>query len=110
MGTDDLKAAFEAESGQSLDRFFDGWIYGSALPRIKVQYHVEGHELAVHVEQLGDVFDIPVVLSVEYADRSQAAIVVPVRDRAVDRRLPLSATIRSVEISRDEGVLADFVN
>jgi hypothetical protein len=110
VGTDELKAAFEAESGQSLDRFFDAWIYGSAIPRIKVQYRVEGNDLVVHVEQLGDIFDIPVVLSVEYADRSRASIVVPVRDRAVDRRFPLSAAIRNVEINRDDGVLAEFAN
>jgi hypothetical protein len=110
VGTDDLKNAFEAESGQSLDRFFEQWIYGSATPKIKIQYRVDGTELAVHVDQLGDIFDIPVVLSVEYADRSRATIVVPVRERAVDRRFPLSAAIRNVEVSRDDGVLADFAN
>jgi hypothetical protein len=109
VGTDELKAAFEAESGQSLDRFFDQWIYGSAIPRIKVQYRVDGNELAVHVDQLGDPFDIPVVLSVEYVDRSRTNLIVPVTERSVDRRFPLSAAVRSVEVSRDDGVLAEIV-
>jgi hypothetical protein len=108
VGTDELKAAFEAESGQSLDRFFDQWIYGSAIPRVKVQYRVEGSELAVHIDQLGEAFDIPVVLSVEYADRSRANLVVPVTERSVDRRFPLSAAIRSVEVNKDDAILADI--
>src|SRR5204863_8094214 len=36
VGTDQLREAFEAESGRSLDRFFNQWIYGSTLPRLKV--------------------------------------------------------------------------
>jgi aminopeptidase N len=108
VGTDELKAAFEAESGQSLDRFFDQWIYGSTIPRVKVQYRVDGSELAVHVDQLGDAFDIPVVLSVEYADRSRVNLIVPVTERSVDRRFPLSAAVRSVEVNKDEAILADI--
>jgi hypothetical protein len=109
VGTDELKAAFEAESGQSLDRFFEQWIYGSVIPKIKVQYRVDGNELVVHIDQLGDAFDIPVVLSVEYADRSRTSLIVPVTERSVDRRFPLSAAVRNVEVSRDDGVLAEIL-
>jgi aminopeptidase N len=110
VGTDELRAAFETEAGRSLDRFFDQWIYGSALPRLKVSYHVVDNELAVHVDQLGEVFDVPVTLTVEYADRTKADIVVAVTDRAVDRRIPLSGPVRRVDINTDDGVLADFAN
>jgi hypothetical protein len=110
VGTDELKKAFEAESGRSLDRFFDAWIYGSTIPRLKVQYRVDGNELAVHIDQLTDIFDLPVVLTVEYTDRSKSNLVIPVSERAVDRRFPLSTTIRSVEINREDGGLADFAN
>lgn len=110
VGTDQLQEAFEAESGRSLDRFFNQWIYGSTLPRVKVQYRIEGAELAVHVEQLGEMFEIPIVLSVEFADRSKTNLVLDVSERSTDHRFPLSAPIRSVEINKDDGVLADFVN
>ncbi len=40
-GTEDVKAAFEAESGRDLDRYFDRWIYGSSLPRLKFSYTTE---------------------------------------------------------------------
>jgi len=109
-GTEDLKAAFEAEAGRPLDLFFDGWIYGSALPRLKVQYHVEGNELAVHVEQLAGVFEVPVTLTIEYADRTKTDVVVAVAEQAVERRIPLSGAVRRVEINKDEGVLAEFTN
>jgi len=110
VGTDELKSAFEAESGRSLDRFFDQWIYGSMLPRLKVQYRVEGSDLAVHIEQLSEIFEIPVVLTVEFADRSKTNLVIPVGERTLDRRFPLSAAVRSVEINKDDGGLAEFVN
>ncbi len=110
VGTDELQAAFEAESGRSLERFFNQWIYGSTLPRVKVQYRVEGSELAVHVEQLGETFELPIVLTVEFADRSKTTLVLPISDRIADRRFPLSAPIRSVEINKEDGGLAEFAN
>ncbi|HUK36223.1 MAG TPA: M1 family aminopeptidase, partial [Vicinamibacterales bacterium] len=109
VGTDELKEAFEAEAGRSLDRFFEAWIYGSAIPRLKVQYRIDGKQLAVHVDQLGDTFEVPLVLTVEYMDRSKTTLVIPVTDRTLDRRFPLSATIRNVEINRDEGGPAEIV-
>jgi hypothetical protein len=54
------------------------------------------------------VFELPLVLTVEYTDRSKTDLVVPVSEQAVDRRFALSAAIRSVEINKDEGVLAEF--
>ena len=39
--------AMETAAGRPLDRFFDQWIYGSTLPRLKVSYRVEGAEVVV---------------------------------------------------------------
>ena len=33
-GTDDVRAAFEKESGRDLARFFNAWIYGSGTPEV----------------------------------------------------------------------------
>ena len=38
-GTDDLERAMEAESGRVLDRFFERWIYGTDIPRIRYSSH-----------------------------------------------------------------------
>jgi hypothetical protein len=109
VGTDEFKQAVEIASGRPLDRFFDQWIHGSTLPRLKVNYHVEGSELAVHIEQLGEVFDVPVTLTLEYADKKKTDVVIAVTEQAVDRRLPLAGPLQDVEINRDDGTLAEFV-
>jgi hypothetical protein len=109
VGTDEFKQAIEIASGRSLDRFFDQWIHGSTLPRLKVSYQVEGSELAVHVEQLGEVFDVPVTLTLQYADKKKTDVVIAVTEPAVDRRLPLAGALQDVEINKDDGTLAEFV-
>jgi Peptidase family M1 domain len=108
VGTDELRQAFEAESGRPLDRFFDRWIYGSTLPRLKVAYRVEGGELAVHVDELGEVFDVPVTLTVEYADRTKATVVVVADGPVTDRRLLLAGPVRRVDLDKDDGTLAEI--
>jgi aminopeptidase N len=109
--TDGLRRAMEAESGQKLDRFFDRWIYGSTLPRVKFTSRVEhapaGDELVLHFEQIGEVFDIPVTVAVQYADR-RVNVVVPVTEQTVDMRVPLAGVLRSVEMSKDDGTLAEI--
>src|SRR5262249_7034690 len=95
VGTDQLQQAFEAEAGRSLNVFFDKWIYGSTLPHLKVSYKVEGTELVVHAEQIGEVFEVPLPFSVELADRSKTTVVVAVTGQTVDRRVPLSGTPRN---------------
>jgi aminopeptidase N len=108
VGTDDLRKAFEAETGRPLDRFFDQWIYGSTLPHLKVQYRVEGTELAVHVDQIGDVFEVPVTLTLQYTGGRKTDVVVAVRDQSTDQRIPLDTTLQSVAINKDDGILAEI--
>ena len=110
-GTDDLRRAMEAESGQTLVRFFDRWIYGSTLPRLKfasrVEHGANGDQLVLHFDQIGDIFDIPVTIAVQYADRHTVNVVVPVTDRIAEVRVPLAGVLRSVEVSKDDGTLAE---
>jgi hypothetical protein len=41
VGTDDVQKAFEAESGQSLGRFFERWILESGIPQVTANYAIE---------------------------------------------------------------------
>ena len=108
-GTEDFRAAMEAATGQSLQRFFDRWIYGATLPRLKFSYSVDGGAVALRVEQLGDeVFDLPLVVSLQYSDRKPVEIVIPVNDRTVEKRVPLTGTLRGVDISKDGATLAEI--
>ena len=51
--TSDLRRAMEEASGQDLERFFDRWVYGRAVPQVKVRYRWDpaAKKALVHVEQ-----------------------------------------------------------
>lgn len=111
-GSDDLRLALEKESGRSLERFFEQWIYGDAVPRLSFSYRVEsgagGQQAALHFEQLGTAFDLPVTVTLGYTDRRETRIVVPVTESIVDVRVPLDGTLRAAEVSRED-TMADLV-
>jgi Peptidase family M1 domain len=109
VGTDDFRAAMEKEAGKPLERFFQQWIAGSAIPRIKLGYRVEGTDVVVRVDQIGEVFDIPVTVTLEYSDRKPVDVMIPVTEQTVERRVPLAGVLRGVEISKDDGMLAEVV-
>ncbi len=110
-GTDQLRQAMEREAGRPLDRFFERWIYGSSLPRVTFSYRIDstpaGQDLVVRFEQMGEVFDLPLTVTVQYADRRSVDTVVAVTEPSVETRIPLEGALRSVDISRDDGTLAD---
>jgi hypothetical protein len=106
-GTDDLQRTMEAESGRSLARFFERWIYGAALPRLRYETALREGELTVRFEQLGElVFDFPITVTITYADGREQDVVVPVLDKLVEQRIPTLGTVKQVQINRDSGALA----
>jgi aminopeptidase N len=109
-GTEDLRAIFEAETQQPLERFFAGWIYGQEIPRIRFDWHIDGREAVLRFDQLGDeVFVVPVTVSLQFGDRSTREETIVVDYKKVDVRLPFTGTLRSIEVNRDEAALAEFV-
>jgi aminopeptidase N len=107
-GTNDFRAAMEKASGRSLERFFDRWIFGSRLPEVRFSSRVAGNELHVRFEQKGDVFDLPITVTIMYADGSSQDAIVVVADREVQRTIPLKGPVRSVDVNRDGGALAEI--
>lgn len=107
-GTEDVQAAFEAASGRPLGRFFDRWIRGARLPRIRVSQSVTPLEAVLVFEQLDEVFDLPVTVTLVYADGRSQDVVVPVTEARVERRIPLDGPVRQVRINRDSAALAVF--
>jgi Peptidase family M1 domain len=108
-GTEDLRAAMEKETGQSLERFFERWIYGSTLPKLKVDYRVEGTNVVLRVEQIGELFDVPLTIALQYSDRKPVEVLVPVTDRTVEQRVPLTGVLRGIDVSKDDGTMAEIV-
>jgi hypothetical protein len=107
-GTDDLRVAMEkAAGGRSLARFFDRWIYSDGIPTLRFTYAVDSSALRMHFEQKGEVYDVPVTVTIGYADGTSEDLVVAVTDKAVDERFPLKKPFRSVDVNRDAGALAE---
>ena len=107
-GTEDLQRAMEAETGQSLERFFERWIYASGLPRVRYTTSVDAQEVVVRFEQPpADVYDVPVTVTLQYSDKS-VDHVVPITDAVVEKRFPLAGSLRNVEINGDHGALGTF--
>ena len=109
VGTEDFRGAMEYASGRPLERFFQQWIYGSTIPRVKVGYRVEGTDVVLRVEQVGEVFDVPVTIVLQYADRRNTDVVVRATEQVVEQRVPLTGTLRGIEVSKDDGTLAEIV-
>ncbi|PYR39806.1 MAG: hypothetical protein DMF93_12835 [Acidobacteria bacterium] len=108
-GTDDFRQAMEQESGRPLRRFFDRWIYDSTLPKLKVGYRLDGSDVVLRVDQIGDLFDLPVTITLQYADRKPVDVVVRVSEQTVEQRVPLAGVLRGIEVSKDDGTLAEIV-
>lgn len=108
--TDDLRAVMEAETPMRLGRFFEKWIRGSTLPRLRVKVVVaeNGASAEVRVEQLGDVFDVPVVIALQYDDGQVEDVVVAVTEANVVREVPLKRPVKRIA-PREELTLAEFV-
>jgi aminopeptidase N len=111
-GTEDFRLAMETEAGRSLERFFERWIYGSNLPRLTFAYRVESSSsaptLVLRFEQTGDVFDVPVTVTLQYVDRRVVEVPISITDRVVELRVPLNGTLRSAEVSKDDGSLVEI--
>ena len=108
-GTLDLRAAFEVESGRSLERFFDRWIYNPELPRLRYTTELRGNTVTVRFEQVGDIlFDIPVTVTLIYADGRIEDVVVPVTESRVEWHRSAASAVRQVQVNRDYAAVALF--
>jgi hypothetical protein len=67
---------------------------------------LEGQELVVRFEQPGEVFDVPVTVTITYADGKVADHLVLATEASTSARLPVTGTIRSVDVNQDGGAVA----
>ena len=107
--TADFRVVMEQEAGRPLKRFFDNWIYGQAIPTLDFSYRLDEGNVVFRFEQVGPVFELPVTVTLQYADRTSADVLVPVTSRLVEFRVPLRGTLRRAEISKSDPPLAKVV-
>ena len=108
VGTEEFRVAMQQETGMSLDRFFERWIYGSTLPKLKFTWRLDGTHLLLHVEQIGDLFDVPVTITLQYLNQKPVDVIIPVTERTAEKRIPLAGTLRRLEINKADGTLANI--
>jgi peptidase M1-like protein len=108
VGTEDFRAAMEEETGRPLDRFFERWVYGVTLPRVRFGYRVDGRDVILRIDQSGEIFDLLLTVTLQYADRPSDVVRIPVSDQVVELRVPLAGSLRSAEIGRDDLSLAEI--
>jgi len=103
--TADVRAAFEKESGENLERFFDAWIYGSGTPAVAFSWapaaDLEARAVALRVEQRGKDSEFPVTVTLEYAGGATEDTQIIVRERTAEFRLPIKGQLRNVTLNRD---------
>lgn len=107
-GTEDFRRAMEAESGRTLERFFEQWIYGTEIPRIRYSTTIVSGAVNLRFEQLGGVVDIPVTVSILYADGRTQDVMVPLTERVATPAIPTTGTVRQVQVNRDSAAVAEF--
>jgi hypothetical protein len=107
-GTDDFRVAMEKAAGRPLNRFFNQWIYGNGIPTLRMTSTVSSDTLRVRFDQSDNVFDVPVTISLNYADGTSEDVVVGVTEQSVERSIPLKRALRSFDVNRDGGAVAEI--
>ena len=112
-GTDNVQQAFETESGQSLERFFEGWIHGAGVPRLRSSWRLDPAApvptAVVRLEQVGLQFEYPVTVTMRYATGQAEEMLVSVVDPVTDLRVPLKGRLGEVAVNRDGLTIVDVV-
>ena len=108
-GTEDFRVAMEAASGRPLERFFDQWIFGSRIPTVKLTVlQSQAGELRLRFEEDGGAVDVPVTVSISYADGSSEDVVVTLTEKITERTIPLKGAMRAVDVNRDGAALVEI--
>lgn len=107
-GTDDLRRSMEAASGRSLERYFDRWVLDAELPRVRMTTTIKADAVEIGYEQLGEVFDLPVTVTLQYVDGTSEDVVVALTDASGTAVVPARGPVRGVDINRDDAALGTF--
>ena len=97
-GSDDLRRAMEAASGASLERFFERWIYGVDIPRLRFSTRErtadDGGPVTLRFEQQGEIFDVPVTVTLIGASGERRDVIVKVTERVTEVTVPIDFKLR----------------
>ena len=107
-GTDDFRIAMEKAGGKPLERFFDRWIYGSGIPVVRYSSTAVDGQLKLQFEQKGEVYDLPLTVTITYSDGTTQDILVTLSDKTVEKTIALKGAVRSVDVNKDSAALVEL--
>jgi len=105
-GTDDFRRAMEKATGRDLARFFEDWIFGDAIPRVRFDYRRQDDgNVLIRLEQQEAVMQFPITVTLNYQSGGSEDVVIAVSERLTERVLPLKSALRSVAVNDDHAAL-----
>lgn len=112
-GSDDLRRVMEEASGVPLERFFEQWIYGSAIPRLRFSLSTGRNDelgtfLLVRVQQAGSPFDVPVTVTLLFDSGARRDVIVKVVDQVTETTIPFEGPLRDILVNDDSAALAEI--
>ena len=107
-GTDDFRVAMEKAGGRPLERFFDRWVYRAAIPTVRFSSQLDEGRLRVRFEQKDEIFDIPITVTISYADGSSEDVIVKLTEATTEIMIPLKGAMRGVDVNKDGGALVEI--
>ncbi len=111
-GTDDLRRAMEATSGVPLQRFFDQWIDGVAIPRLRFSSRERatpgGSSVTLRFEQQGEIFDVPVTVTLIGRSGERRDVLVKVTEAVTEVTVPIDFKLRDIDVNDDNAALAEI--
>lgn len=108
-GTDDLIKVMEKAGNRDLTRFFDAWIFGEAIPRVRFTHRTEGSTLVLRLEQSGVPMPVPIGIRLQYASGRTETVIVQADGPVTEHTVDLTEPLRSATANADHGALATIV-
>jgi hypothetical protein len=98
-GTDDFIKALQPETTIALDRFFETWVQGTAVPEIRINSQIDpqGRTATIRVapaSAAAPAADFPLTISIQYADGQTEDVTIPVIGGQVELLIPLKGPVR----------------
>ncbi len=108
--TDDLRKVFELETGQSLQQFFDQWIFGEGHPELKVDFYHDSHiiEIKVKQSQVGKHFEFPLEVEIVFAKNNKKTYTFKISDRESVFHIPIDDAVEAFSIDPESKILKNI--
>jgi aminopeptidase N len=108
-GSDDLRAALERASGLDLSAYFEAWVRGTRLPRLRAHWQVDRHDASrtrVRLEAEGLPGPVPLTLTLARGSATRSErLSLPAAGAEFEFKTPFQPT--RVDINSDLGLLAE---